>query len=103
MDKQKINLIANQIVTFVEGYADMGWDDQCQFTGMQLLSFVNEIEGNLMLSHYYCDNCQKIMPATFRGANHIDVSGEFIGGDIVCNECAWIIATGYMPRRITCL
>lgn len=47
------------------------------------------------MPNFWCDACGKIQPTFFEGAHTIDVSGNFIGGDIVCKECSFIIATAY--------
>ena len=49
----------------------------------------------LPVDYYYCGNCQEIRTAFFAGAQHVDISGKFKGGDIVCEECNFIIATAY--------
>ena len=50
------------------------------------------------MTHFFCDVCQKIQPTFFDGANHADVSGKFMGGDVVCCECSFIIATAFVPN-----
>lgn len=50
------------------------------------------------MTHFFCEVCQKIQPTFFEGANHADVSGNFIGGDVVCCACSFIIATAYVPN-----
>ena len=53
-----------------------------------------------VMTYYYCGNCQAIRTAFFAGAQQLDVTGRFVGGDIVCEECNFIIATVY--KEIAC-
>lgn len=50
------------------------------------------------ITHFYCETCKKVQPASFSGASNLDRSGKFLGGDIVCSECYYIIATAYQRR-----
>jgi hypothetical protein len=50
------------------------------------------------MTHFWCEVCCAIQPALFEGANHTDTSGTFIGGDVVCSVCDFIIATAYTPN-----
>lgn len=51
-------------------------------------------------SHAYCRNCEKIQPVGAEGL-HPAVTpqdeGSWQAGDLVCLECAWIVATLYEP------
>ena len=50
------------------------------------------------MPNFWCEVCNKIQPTFFEGTHNFDVSGNFIGGDIVCKECSFIIATAYTPN-----
>jgi len=50
------------------------------------------------MTHFWCEVCDAIQPAFFEGANHQDTSGDFVGGDVVCSVCAFIVATAYTPN-----
>ena len=52
------------------------------------------------MSNFWCEACGEIRPTFFEGAHNIDVSGKFIGGDIMCKECRFIIATAYAPNSL---
>jgi hypothetical protein len=47
------------------------------------------------ITHFWCPLCDAIQPAFFEGFDNIDVSGQFVGGDIVCETCRLVIATAY--------
>lgn len=47
-------------------------------------------------AHAYCDNCKAIKPITVQPVG-VDVTGKFTGSDVVCNECAWIVAVFSTP------
>jgi hypothetical protein len=53
------------------------------------------------ISHAWCPNCQAIRPVTVEPLICRDVSGDYLGGDIVCARpdalCAFVIATLYAP------
>jgi len=46
-------------------------------------------------THAYCDNCKKITKCRVDDMFYEDISGKYIGGDIYCAECAYILATVY--------
>ena len=46
-------------------------------------------------THFWCEQCGRIQPVSFEGFTGTDVSEDFIGGDILCDECHFIIATMY--------
>lgn len=48
------------------------------------------------IEHAYCQNCVAIKPVTeqFMGNS---ACGKYTGTDIVCSECAWIVATVCEP------
>jgi hypothetical protein len=50
------------------------------------------------MTHFWCEVCDAIQPTFFEGAHSHDTTGEFAGGDIVCDECGFIIATAYAPN-----
>lgn len=50
------------------------------------------------MTHFWCEVCNAIQPTFFEGAHSHDTTGEFAGGDIVCDECGFIIATAYAPN-----
>ncbi|MDD5084237.1 MAG: hypothetical protein PHT88_04920 [Candidatus Moranbacteria bacterium] len=52
------------------------------------------------MTHFWCEICDKIQPTFFEGAHNNDVSETFVGGDIVCKQCHFIIATAYVYNAI---
>ncbi len=52
-------------------------------------------------THAYCCNCEAIQP-TFSEALHAvrtpGDAGSWLAGDLVCQVCAWIVATLYAPE-----
>ena len=54
-------------------------------------------------SHAYCRNCEAIQPV---GAEALHPAAtpknkdSWEAGDLVCLECAWIVATLYIPARL---
>ncbi len=47
-------------------------------------------------THAYCDNCDVIRKVFFEELHPVEaigVVGDWLGGDVVCDECAWIVAT----------
>jgi hypothetical protein len=46
-------------------------------------------------THAYCPNCKRIQPVKSEPLTNPDDSGKYLGGDIVCAVCAYIIATLY--------
>jgi len=55
-------------------------------------------DGLSLMTHVWCEVCDAIQPTFFEGANFVDVSGKFEGGDIVCKECFFVIATAYRVK-----
>lgn len=47
----------------------------------------------------YCPNCKQIQPVKAEPLTNPDDSGKYLGGDIVCAVCAYIIATLYVTSR----
>ena len=52
------------------------------------------------MAHFWCEICGEIQPVVFDKTPAEDVSGEFMGRDIVCEECNFIIATFYSPKVV---
>lgn len=48
-------------------------------------------------SHAYCPNCQQIQRIASEPLTNPDESGKYLGGDLVCAVCAYLIATLYKP------
>jgi hypothetical protein len=46
-------------------------------------------------THAYCETCNAIRPVIQESLTGPDTSRKFIGGDLLCNECRFIIATLY--------
>lgn len=53
-----------------------------------------------MFSHVFCDNCKTIQPVKFEGYWNTDISESFLGGDLICQSCAFIVATLYRPESV---
>ena len=50
-------------------------------------------------THAYCRNCEAIRPVNVSIMGGDDVGGNFTNAtDLVCSDCAWIIATTYAPK-----
>ena len=49
-------------------------------------------------THVYCDTCAKIQPAEREPLDVIDISGRFLGGDLLCSVCKFVVATVYRSR-----
>ena len=49
----------------------------------------------MLPTHAYCTNCEGIQAVFFEGLKNVSTDGYFIGGDVVCEECAFIVATLY--------
>lgn len=47
------------------------------------------------MRYFWCPACDAIQDAYFEGANNIDTTGNYEGGDIVCKQCSFVIATAY--------
>ena len=47
------------------------------------------------MTHFWCEVCDAIQPAFFEGALHHSTADDFVGGDVVCSVCAFIVATAY--------
>jgi hypothetical protein len=50
------------------------------------------------MTHFWCEVCDAIQPAFFEGALHHSTADDFVGGDVVCSVCAFIVATAYTPN-----
>jgi hypothetical protein len=46
-------------------------------------------------THAYCDNCGTIKPAIRKSLEAVDDEENFAGGDVLCGECRFIIASVY--------
>ena len=51
-------------------------------------------------THAYCDNCEAIRKVFFEELHQVTTLGkvpatvkDWLGGDVVCDDCAWIVAT----------
>lgn len=52
-------------------------------------------EGLGKTTHFWCAVCRSVQPTFFEGFDMVDTSNNFRGGDVVCKECCYVIATGY--------
>lgn len=48
-------------------------------------------------THIYCEICG-IQPVIIEPAHTEDISGKYIGGDLVCDTCKLVIATHYREK-----
>lgn len=48
-----------------------------------------------LMTHWWCDNCGAIRMADIAPPNMASVDGGFMGGDVVCRDCRFVIATHY--------
>jgi hypothetical protein len=48
----------------------------------------------------YCAVCQEWQPLEHEALFGEDVTGQFIGGDILCGHCRFVIATVFKPDPI---
>ena len=46
-------------------------------------------------SHAYCSNCGEIQPVSVNDVGADDVSGRFVGADVICSMCNYVVATVY--------
>lgn len=46
-------------------------------------------------THVFCTYCRDIQPAIVEPPTHTSEDGKYIGGDIQCAVCKWILATVY--------
>jgi hypothetical protein len=46
-------------------------------------------------THAYCETCNAIRAVIQESLTGPDTSGKFVGDDLICNECHFIIATLY--------
>lgn len=49
-------------------------------------------------SHAYCDNCKKVQPV--RLADFEESGNNQVAADVVCNVCAWVVATMYRAASL---
>lgn len=47
-------------------------------------------------SHAFCDNCDEIKEVFAEKLQSPSTTAEFLGGDVVCKECASIVSTIYV-------
>lgn len=52
-------------------------------------------DGAQLSTHHYCHECKAIQPVIRDDKPGMDISGAFVGCDIICYVCAIIIATEY--------
>lgn len=45
----------------------------------------------------YCAGCQEFQPLEHEALFSEDVSRQFVGGDMLCRECGFVIATVFRP------
>lgn len=50
-------------------------------------------------THAYCENCRSIQEVRHEGLDSKDVTGNYLGGDVCCNTCNWIVATMYRKKE----
>lgn len=50
-------------------------------------------------THAWCDNCHAIQEVRIEIMENVDTTGSYLGGDIVCKVCAWIVATVYRIKQ----
>lgn len=46
-------------------------------------------------THAYCELCGEITPATFEPLESPSGDAIYLGGDVVCSRCRFVIATLY--------
>lgn len=51
-------------------------------------------------THLFCSCCASIQPGRYAGEEFRDTTGRFIGGDLVCQKCAYVVATLYRPLTL---
>lgn len=49
-------------------------------------------------THFWCECCDAITPAILEPLEHEDTTGKFLGGDVVCADCHFVIATMYRVK-----
>jgi hypothetical protein len=49
-------------------------------------------------THTYCEMCDAIQPVIQESLTDPDTSGKFLGRDLLCNECRFVIATLYKEK-----
>lgn len=76
-------------------------NDQTQPNDTECIGAASELSaGVARMTHYWCQVCDAIRPAFFEGDHNVNVTGKFKGGDIVCEECNFIIATAYRANVV---
>ena len=54
--------------------------------------------GPVVPTHFYCECCDKVTPAILESLDGPDRTGKFLGGDVVCADCRFVIATMYREK-----
>lgn len=55
------------------------------------------------MTHAYCPVCHRITPLYQEPLTNKSVCGGYLGGDLVCTKCDYIIATVYVVVRVESL
>ncbi len=56
----------------------------------------------MSITHAYCDNCETVRSVFFEDLHPVTtpgVAGSWLGGDVVCKDCAWIVATLFAEAK----
>jgi hypothetical protein len=86
----------NALKVALEGILNM-----TEFFGFKFLTKEEATQEIIVHSKFaWCDNCKKIKGTTFEGFENDDVTGEYVGGDLVCQECESIVVTLYRPKNL---
>lgn len=90
------------------------WRQRCEFSVRECTKVIHQRDAALALAEQrrveieslsemqilgmaWCPNCAKIQEVDFEGYVNLDVTGGFVGGDVVCSDCAFIITCLYRP------
>lgn len=65
-------------------------DIECGICGYTIVKLDERQQG-------YCEVCDKFQPLKHEEPHGENVSGQFVGEDILCVECRYVIATVFIP------
>jgi hypothetical protein len=55
------------------------------------------IKANGIPVHFWCEACEGTSSVTYFDSRIPDITGRYVGGDVICDQCHQIIATYGFP------
>lgn len=86
----------NALKVALEGILNMK-----EFFGFKFLTKEEATQETAIHSKFaWCENCRNVKEVSFEGFVNENTSKEYVGGDLVCQDCKSIVVTLYRPKTL---